>query len=87
MVCRFIGFIINQIVINKVNTNKRPFTVRIKNVDEVRMGSPYHCCDIELAGYDIYVEMLTRSLNLQNDKAAPLVCCLANFSPVSSIPS
>jgi len=34
------------------DTIKRPFLIRITNVDEVRMGSPYNHCDIELAGFD-----------------------------------
>ena len=32
---------------------KRPFQIKFLNVGEVRMGSPYNSCDIELIGTDI----------------------------------
>jgi len=37
---------------NKVQTDttNRPFQVIFKNVNEVRMGSPYNSCDIEIVG-------------------------------------
>lgn len=39
---------------NKVQTDttKRPFQVVFKNAHEIRMGSPYNTCDIELVGTD-----------------------------------
>jgi hypothetical protein len=30
----------------------KPFQVKVTNVEEVRMGSPYNACNIELVGYD-----------------------------------
>jgi hypothetical protein len=35
-----------------MDTIKRPFLLKITNCDEVRMGSPYKRCDIELIGFD-----------------------------------
>ena len=29
----------------------RPFSLRLKNVDEIRMGSPYRSCEIEIIGF------------------------------------
>ena len=31
---------------------KEPFKVSITNVSEIRMGSPYNLCDIELLGFN-----------------------------------
>jgi hypothetical protein len=31
---------------------QRPFQVNITNISEVRMGSPYSTCEIELIGFD-----------------------------------
>ena len=30
----------------------RPFQIKVTNAGEVRMGSPYNSCDIELIGFD-----------------------------------
>lgn len=35
-----------------MDTTKRPFQVRLTNIDEVRMGSSYNNCNIELVGTD-----------------------------------
>lgn len=35
-----------------MNTIKRPFQVKVTNAGEVRMGSPYNNCDIELIGFE-----------------------------------
>ncbi len=40
---------INKSLMNKI---KRPFEIKITNASEIRMGSPYSHCDIELAGFD-----------------------------------
>lgn len=34
----------------KQEETKRPFDIRLTNVGEVRMGSPYNLCNIELVG-------------------------------------
>ena len=30
----------------------RPFQIRMSHIEEIRMGSPYYGCDIELIGFD-----------------------------------
>ena len=41
-----------QITTPQMDTTKRPFQIKVTNVDEVRMGSPYNRCNIELVGFD-----------------------------------
>lgn len=31
---------------------RRPFEIKISTIEEVRMGSLYNCCDIELVGFN-----------------------------------
>jgi hypothetical protein len=40
-----------QITNSQMDTIKRPFQIKVTNVDEIRMGSPYNRCDIELVGF------------------------------------
>lgn len=35
-----------------MDTTKRPFQIKMTNVNEVRMGSPYNSCNIELVAFD-----------------------------------
>ena len=35
-----------------MNTINRPFQIRIIDQGEIRMGSPYHSCEIQLIGFD-----------------------------------
>lgn len=43
---------IQQISSNATDTMKRPFQIKMTNVEEVRMGSPFMNCDIEIVGFD-----------------------------------
>ncbi|MBL7725817.1 MAG: hypothetical protein JNK27_16885 [Chitinophagaceae bacterium] len=35
-----------------MNATNRPFLIKFTNADEIRMGSPFNSCDIEIVGYD-----------------------------------
>ena len=42
---------------NTLNLDYPPFKIQFKNLEEIRMGSPYNGCDLELVGSNNHIRL------------------------------